>query len=344
MPSKALKPIGGFKVVYEYANRLVNDGYKVTIVYSSFTHWNEQSLKRKIRWIVRYFYYLFNSMKWFQLDKRVEEKLVLNLAECLIPNADIYIATGAETAEYLQNYKREGKKFYLIQGYENWDISDERLIATYHAPLKKIVISKWLLEIMTKCNESAIYIPNGFDFKCFNKNIDFEDKDRFLVTMLYHTNAKKGSEDGLKALGIVKNKYPDLKVNLFGIWPRPSSLPDWCSYYRKPDKETLNRIYNEAAIFIGTSHSEGWGLTIGEAMICGAAVACTDINGYREMCNHEKTALLSPPKDYKALATNIIRLIEDDELRIKIAKAGYDNIRQFTWDKSYKKLRILIEN
>jgi glycosyltransferase involved in cell wall biosynthesis len=121
-------------------------------------------------------------------------------------------------------------------------------------------------------------------------------------------------------------------------------LPDWCRYYQKPDKETHNRIYNEAAVFIGTSYSEGWGLTVGEAMICGAAVACTDIGGYQEMCSHEKTALLSPPKDHMALAANIIRLIEDNELRIKIAKAGYDNIRQFTWYKSCKKLRTLIEN
>ena len=33
LPRTGETPIGGFKVVYEYANRLVEDGYTVNIVY-----------------------------------------------------------------------------------------------------------------------------------------------------------------------------------------------------------------------------------------------------------------------------------------------------------------------
>ena len=39
------------------------------------------------------------------------------------------------------------------------------------------------------------------------------------------------------------------------------------------------------------------------------------------------------------LAENIIRLIEDDDLRYRIAKAGHENIRQFTWESAYDKLK-----
>lgn len=114
--------------------------------------------------------------------------------------------------------------------------------------------------------------------------------------------------------------------------------------YSAPDRQTHNRIYNEAAIFIGTSWSEGWGLTVGEAMMCGAAVACTDNPGYSEMARNSETALVSPIKNSQALAENIIRLLEDDELRCRIAEAGYRNIQQFTWEASYPKFRSLIEN
>ena len=147
-------------------------------------------------------------------------------------------------------------------------------------------------------------------------------------------------ENGLAE--IVKKEYPQLKVNTFGVEPRPNYLPQWYSYYQSPDKEIHNRIYNEAAIFIGCSSVEGWGLPIGEAMICGAAVACTNNKGYLEMAKDGETALVSPIKDAQALANNIIRLIKDDELRHRIARNGNEFIKQFKWDSSYEKLKETI--
>ena len=83
-------------------------------------------------------------------------------------------------------------------------------------------------------------------------------------------------------------------------------------------------------------------MPIGEAMICGAAVACTDNKGYLEMAKDGETALVSPIKDSKALAENIIRLINDDELRHRIAANGNRFIQRFTWDESYAKLKSIL--
>lgn len=35
-----------------------------------------------------------------------------------------------------------------------------------------------------------------------------------------------------------------------------------------------------------------------------------------------------------ALAENIRRLLEDDRLRIRLAKAGYERIQEVTWERS----------
>jgi glycosyltransferase involved in cell wall biosynthesis len=69
-------------------------------------------------------------------------------------------------------------------------------------------------------------------------------------------------------------------------------------------------------------------------MACGCAVAAVDNGGHREFAQHESTALLSPPKDAAALAGNILRLVQDPDLRMRIAQAGNAYIRNFTWDKS----------
>ena len=161
--------------------------------------------------------------------------------------------------------------------------------------------------------------------------------------MMYHLSILKGCKYGFEALNIVKKRYPELKAYIFGVPPAPK-LPQWMTYYKQPDRQTLNKIYNTAAIYLGPSLTEGWGLTVGEAMICGAAVVCTDNKGYREMATNNKTALLSPIKDSQSLANNIMYLIEHDDERLRIAKAGQQNIAQFTWDDAYKKFIAQIEN
>ena len=78
-------------------------------------------------------------------------------------------------------------------------------------------------------------------------------------------------------------------------------------------------------------------------MICGAAVVCTDNKGYLEMAKHDENALVSPVRDVQALADNVIRLIEDDELRVRLAGNAMEGIRKFSWDRSYAKLLEVLD-
>lgn len=345
-PHPADGPTGGYKVVYEYANRLVADGYKVHIVYAGSLFWTKKNLYFKITNCVRYLQRLkkgYLGKEWFPIDKRVKEHFTFSLNQRHVPQADAYICTSPYTAMYLKNYIAD-KKIYFIQDYENWgNVTDEVLRTTYHYPLKKIVISKWLKRLIEEEeHESTTLIPNGFDFEYFKLSVPIEKKERYRVTMLYHEMDRKDCATGFRALGIVKQRIPQLRVNLFGAFPKPTGLQDWYDYYQSPDCETHNRIYNEAAIFLGTSKVEGWGLTVGEAMICGQAVVCTDNLGYKEMAIDGVNALILPIGDANALAEAIILLMTNDELRCRIAHQAHEQIKRFSWDVSYLKLKELL--
>lgn len=346
-PSPSLEPAGGYKVAYEYANRLVADGYRVNIVYAGSIFWAQKNLYYKLTNCVRYVQRLlkgFSCRSWFPLDKRVKEVFAFSLNYRHVPTSDIYIATSPYTAMYVKDYPVESsRKFYLIQGYENWGkVTDEMLRNTYHYDMQKIVISQWLSNILTTEGVSCSIVPNGFDFNYFRMSIPYDKKDKYKIAMIYSPIENKGSKYGLEALSIVKQRFPQLQGVLFGSTERPEGLFDWIEYHNKPNKELHNNIYNECAIFLATSFQEGWGLPVGEAMICGAAVACTDNMGYREMAKDEETALLSPIKNSKALANNIIRLIEDDNLRYRIAKSGHEYIKEFNINYSYSKLKSVL--
>lgn len=113
----------------------------------------------------------YSCRNWFALDKRVKEHYVFSLNYRHIPKNDIYVASSPYTAMYLKDYPIDNmRKYYFIQDYENWrDVTDEKLRATYHYPLQKIVISKWLKRIMDEEGVECRLVPNGFDFEYFKR-------------------------------------------------------------------------------------------------------------------------------------------------------------------------------
>ena len=66
--------------------------------------------------------------------------------------------------------------------------------------------------------------------------------------------------------------------------------------------------------------------------MCGAAVIATDIGGHREFCTDGETALFVPPQAPEAIVLAAIRLIDDPQLRLRIAESSHQNIQRFTWD------------
>ena len=96
----------------------------------------------------------------------------------------------------------------------------------------------------------------------------------------------------------------------------------------------MARLLSAAHIVVDPSLFQGFGLVGLEAMASGAACVLTDSGGAMEYARHDENALVVPPGDEKALATAIERLVEDRPLRDRLARAGLDTARSFTWKRS----------
>ncbi len=351
LPQEGNHPIGGFKVVYEYANHLARRGHRVHVLHTALMvpKYMRGHLKQRLR-ALRYFPFAIRGNwkpdKWFTLDPAVEISWVPWLSRVFMPEADVYVATWWSSAEHLNAVRNlSGRRLYLIQHLETWGGPKEQVMATWKMPLEKIVISRWLQKIGSDIGERCHYIPNGLDFTRFGRDVQPASRQPGRIAMLFNNQAPwKGSADGLAALCQLKDKYPQLEAELFGIYERPDNIPPWILYHKRPTQNELRRIYNHAAIFIAPSHSEGWGLPPSEAMTCGAAVVATDIGGHQEFCRQMDTALLVPPKDPNALAEAVSLLIKDQTLRTRIANSGHDNIQQFTWEASTNAFEQVLSN
>lgn len=352
LPGYGDPPIGGYKIVYEYANRLSENGFDVHIMYPHLKYIPElkpfADKKNKILIIKLLKYIKFTAKKllgkvkaaeWFDLNPSVKKDFYFEINSRTVKKYDkdsIFIATAIQTAYILAkcNLPRS-RAFYFIQDFEAWfGLSEEQVLNSYRFNLNKIAIAPWLCEKVASVGETATLIPNGFDFEYFKLSNPIENRKSSNVLMLYHLDDRKRCVDSLAALEKVKKVIPDLHVDMFGTPEKPENLPEYIDYYQRPDRELHNKLYNDAAIFVAASKAEGMALPPAEAMICGAALCCTNIGGFALYAKNNETALTSPVYDIDKLAENIITLIQNDELRIKIAKAGNEFIKQFTWEKA----------
>lgn len=297
-------PGGGHRIVYQYANHLSRLGHDVTVVTPARYVINPTPLDHimnGIRYCQRKLDGRYTPERWLAMEPDVRLSCVPSLDERYLPDADVIVTTAWQTAELAADYSpSKGRRFYLIQHLETWNGPEDRVYATWKAPLQKIVVAKWLYEIAESLGESALYIPNGLDVESFEITTPPEQRRPQDLMMLYHKAEWKGSKDGIEALSLVREQRPGIKVNLFGVPDRPKTLPDWIEYHQTPSPSQLRDLYNQAAIFVAPSRTEGWGLPACEAMLSGAALVATDVDGHREFAIDEETAFDKPGRIAKS--------------------------------------------
>ena len=342
LPFKPRRPAGGFRVMYEYANRLAYMGYQVHLTFPIKTKYMKYRFPYFVRCILSKIE-RFDRNKWFDFDPDITMSYVKEVKDKYVVDADIVIATWWSTVLDMGTLSpQKGKKINLIQGYENWEGHEDLLYSSYNLKdTVNIVVASYLKKIVAKhTNNRVELIENGVDNNVYYIKERIENREIATVAMMYSVQEIKGSKYGLEALHLVKEQIPELKVDLFGIYPSPEDLPDWIHYHRDPDD--LCAIYNRNSIFISNSFTEGFGLVSVESMFCGCALICTNIEGHKEYAVEGETALLVEPGDAKNMADKICYLIKDNEYRIDLAKRGHEYVLRFSWDNAIEKMETII--
>lgn len=343
LPFKARRPAGGFRVMYEYANRLAKKGYAVHLTYPLETQYMHYRLPYAFRYVLSKLEG-FYTYRWFRFEKGVTMSYVPSIDERYVQDADVVIATWWSTVlEMSKLSDNKGKKINLIQGFENWEGRVDLLYHSYDLDnVTNVVVASYLHDIVKQHTKKPIeIIHNAISKTNFDIDIPIDKRKPYKVTMTYSEQEIKGSKYGLEALMLVKKSVSELEVDLFGICPGPSGLPEWITYHRNP--KNLRDIYNANAIILSNSFTEGFPLTPAEGMFCGCALICTDIDGHKEFAIDNDTALLVEVKNVSQMAGKIVELIQDQNKRIAIAKRGNDYIQRFSWSNSVDKLEKVIQ-
>jgi glycosyltransferase involved in cell wall biosynthesis len=95
------------------------------------------------------------------------------------------------------------------------------------------------------------------------------------------------------------------------------------------EREALLRLYERAEAFVYPSTFEGFGMPVLEALAAGIPVACSNIPPIQEVAGD--AALFFDPLNEDAMAKAIDDILNDQSLRARLAKAGPERARPFTW-------------
>ena len=343
LPANSYRTIaGGYKVVYEYSNRLAARGHEVSLVLNTGYAFKNIIKIEWVRLLVCKFWVMI-SPRWFKLDKKVKKISANGITNRSVPNGDAVFATAVGTAEFVKNLDSDkGKKYYLIQDYETWECNESYVVSTYKMGLNNIVISRWLMKIMENIGVKSFYLTNPIDTGRFFVKKPILDRDSHSIGILYHKDKHKGFEYSYQVIRWLKIVYPDLKVKMFGTPKRPENIDSGIEYIQNASAKQLSELYNSVRVFLCMSVKEGFGLTGGEAMACGCALVSTAYDGVFDYAIDGENSLIVPIKDVELAVKRVSQLFEDEELLQKISRKGAADMKKRTWSNAVERLEYII--
>lgn len=276
-----------------------------------------------------------------------------------IPYCDVIVATMFLTAYPALLVKLLGKcrkVIYFVQHFEpyifgeasNYRYFFKKLAAfiaciTYRFPFEIVAVSNWLKNRLKSITNKEIHLINPGIEEIFFTHSPYIEKntDLPMIFTIGRSLSYKGFPDVLKAFRLV---LKDIKAKLVIASPEPLSIksePFMKVVYPQSDQQ-LRDLYCRATIFVHTPWLEGFGLPPLEAMACKTPVVLSSCGGPMDYAIHEHNALIVPPNNPPAIASSILRLLNDQELKDKIVASGEITAKKFTVNEMVNKFDMLL--
>lgn len=201
-----------------------------------------------------------------------------------------------------------------------------------------VVPSGYLVDVFREFGLRAVVVPNLVDISQFRYRERKALRPHLVCTRGFH---RYYSVDVVvKAFEEVKKEFPDARLDLVGGGPLEAEVRGLVevrkiagvNFTGVASRSQIGKCYDEADIFINASWLDNMPVSVIEAFGSGTPVVTTAPESMPYLVENERTGLLSPVGDEKALAANVIRLLREPELAARLAANAYEESRKYTWE------------
>lgn len=332
---------GTEKLIVDMANRMVNQNCEVSIciINNQYDQFLLDQLDKRIKIIM-----LMRNpgsknrlSLMFKLAKLIKEEK-FDIIHCNSFNAP-------ETLLLCKSFNRKVKIIITIH-----DKGQFKNLSIIRFWIKNIICDKFVaisdsvkLDLFSIgiIREKIVRIYNGIDFDKFKKySLNEKNTDYIILGCIARiVPFKKGQDLLLRAVNILRVKYPKIKI-LFagGVSKENEKEFEELRLYIKNQKmekivtflgsvEDIRTVYNKIDICVLPSRFEGFGLSVVESIAMGVPVVVSDVDGPKEIIQASHIGQTFKKGDYIDLANKIEATIENLEKQRKDTKTNRNIIR-----------------
>ena len=144
-------------------------------------------------------------------------------------------------------------------------------------------------------------------------------------------DARENTEAVLNAFNQIREKLdPGVRLLVIGrtdLKNRPGVI---CQPYL--EETELIQAYQGALVYVDASLYEGFALQVLEAMACGTPVIASNRSAIPEVVG--EAGILIDPENPKAIAEALIRVLNDEGLRLRMRERGLKQAQEYSWEKT----------
>jgi glycosyltransferase involved in cell wall biosynthesis len=153
------------------------------------------------------------------------------------------------------------------------------------------------------------------------------------VTRLHES---KGNSYLVDAARLVLNERPNARFFIVGEGPLRGALEEQARALNLGDRfvfagfaKDVPRVVSAFDISVFPSLWEGTPLTVFEALAMGKPIVATDADGLVDVLTPEHDAIIVSKRDARALATGLIRVIDDPTTRQQLSAAAFETSKKY---------------
>lgn len=171
-------------------------------------------------------------------------------------------------------------------------------------------------------------------------------EDRFVILTVGRLQARKGHDKMIDAVGILKEKIPNVLYAIIGDGEcktalqaqiAQANLTEHVLFMDEISDAQMIECYQQADVFILPNRTidndiEGFGMVLIEAQACGTVVIAGDSGGTKETMLVNETGFIIDCTEPKVIAQCILELYHDDAKRIAMGLQGREFVdKTFDW-------------
>ncbi len=191
-------------------------------------------------------------------------------------------------------------------------------------------------------SEKITIIKNGVNMSSLTSTINFKKKydlDMPFILFLGRFSRVKGLDILLNAIKIIKNSNfsKQIKFVIMGVdfgfqqqmfeMIKKLDIKNMVHVIKNPPRDDVIAAYRETEFLVLPSRWELSPLTPLEGFVFKKSIISTNVHGIPSTINNGENCILIENEDFEELATQIMKLINDPDMCIKLGEAGYNMVQ-----------------